>query len=125
VRSLDAVIARTFTLGHEFDMLPDDTEETLVGSSLHQAAIVALYTDQELGLDGYIPWEPDEFGRWPSATLGISFQPEGTQLRVFDQDGAPVPLAKELASQKSRLEQRVTDPQWAELDEELRRLRSG
>ncbi len=40
--------AHTVALGPEFDRLPDDTEETLVGTSLHQAAMVALYTSLTL-----------------------------------------------------------------------------
>jgi Uma2 family endonuclease len=233
---LDAVITRTFALGPEFDTLPNDTEETLMGSSLHQAAIVALYTSLEqcgpdrglpwfignqikmiiprqgrgsyqpspdilvhptltngsresihvtadgppalvievaspataeerdinlsspegkpgvyasigvqeylvfdptsallgislwarrMGLGGYIPWEPDESGRWTSSALGIAFEPEGTLLRVYDQDGRPVPFAKELAGLKSALEQQVAEQQrqLAELEAEIRRLR--
>ena len=30
-------------LGPEFDVIPDDTEESLMGSSLHQGAIVAAF----------------------------------------------------------------------------------
>jgi hypothetical protein len=57
VRSWDAVITRPFALGPEFDMLPNDTEETLMGSSLHQAAIVALYTSlQQCGPRRGLPW---------------------------------------------------------------------
>jgi Uma2 family endonuclease len=242
---LDAVIARTFALGPEFDMLPDDTEETLVGSSLHQAAIVALYTSLEqcgpgrglpwfvgnqikliiprqgggsyqpspdilvhptlssgsreslyvkadgppvliievasrstaverdinlmspdgkpgvyasIGVEeylvfdpsddilgspvwarrsgpaGYIPWEPDQSGRWHSSSLGISFEPQGTLLRVFDQNGDLVRLTAEFAdltmaqSENIRELQRqmaAQERRLAELEEELRRLRGG
>ena len=37
------MITRTIALGPEFDLFRDDDEETLVGSSSHQGAIVALY----------------------------------------------------------------------------------
>jgi Uma2 family endonuclease len=229
---LDAVIARTFDLGPEFDMLPNDTEETLVGSSLHQAAIVALYTSlqqcgprrglpwfvgnqikvviprqgytglympsadilvhptlgsgsrnslyvaadgppaliievaspstavendlnltsltgkpgayaaigvseylvfdpaseilttqvwgRRTGLDGYVPWEPDSDGRWISTTLGIAFEPQGTLLRVYDQENNPVRFTEELADLVADQAQ-----QLAELEEELRRLRGA
>lgn len=44
-------------LGPEFDTLRDDTEETLVGSSLHQGAIAALYTSLTLcGPSRGLPW---------------------------------------------------------------------
>lgn len=44
-------------LGPEFAGLPDDTEETLVGSSLHQGAIVALYSSLTLcGPERGLPW---------------------------------------------------------------------
>ena len=44
-------------LGPEFDGLQDDTEETLVGSSLHQEAITALYTSLTLcGPRRGLPW---------------------------------------------------------------------
>ena len=51
------MVTRTFTLGSEFDLFADDTEETLVGSSFHQAAITAL--DNGLtycGLERGLPW---------------------------------------------------------------------
>ncbi len=37
------MVTRTIALGPEFDLFRDDDEETLVGSSSHQGAIVALY----------------------------------------------------------------------------------
>ena len=42
------MIVQTAALGPEFDTLQDDTEETLVGTSLHQGAITALYTSLNL-----------------------------------------------------------------------------
>lgn len=36
------MLAKSFALDSRFDHLPDDTEETLVGSSLHQGAITVL-----------------------------------------------------------------------------------
>lgn len=51
------MVTRTFTLGPEFDLFEDDTEETLVGSSFHQAAITAL--DNGLNFCGPgrgLPW---------------------------------------------------------------------
>jgi len=38
------MVTRTITLGPELDWLPDDTEESLVGTSIHQAVIVILDT---------------------------------------------------------------------------------
>ncbi len=47
----------TVALGPEFDLLPDDTEETLVGTSLHQGAITTLYTSLTLcGPRRGLPW---------------------------------------------------------------------
>jgi Uma2 family endonuclease len=229
---LDAVITRTFALGPEFDTLPNDTEETLMGSSLHQAAIVALYTSLEqcgprrglpwfvgnqikliiprlgqqeryvpspdilvhptlgsgsrsslylaadgppsliievaspstavehdlnltsptgkpgayeaigvseylvfdpggdilippvwgrrAGPDGFIHWEPDSDGRWVSTALDIAFEPQGTLLRVYDQENKPVRFTQELADLVAEQQR-----QLAELEAEIRRLRGG
>lgn len=47
----------TVALGPEFDLLPDDTEESVVGTSLHQGAITALYTSLTLcGPRRGLPW---------------------------------------------------------------------
>ncbi len=49
--------AQAVALGPEFDLLRDDSEETLVGSSLHQGAITALYTSLTLcGPRRGLPW---------------------------------------------------------------------
>ncbi len=49
--------AQVAALGPEFDTLQDDREETLVGSSLHQGAIVALFTSLTLcGPRRGLPW---------------------------------------------------------------------
>lgn len=237
------MITRTFALGPEFDTLPNDTEETLMGSSLHQAAIVALYTSlqqcgpgrglpwfvgnqtklhiprqgrrpyqpspdilvhptlssgsrdslyinadgppvlvievaspstaverdinlisregkpgvyaaigvreylvfdptddilgspiwaRRIGPGGFVPWEPDGFGRWFSSTLGIAFEPQGTLLRVYNQDDELVrltdefaDLAMEQAQNIRELEKQITaqEQRLAELEDELRRLR--
>jgi Uma2 family endonuclease len=51
------MVAQDVALGPVFDALPDDTEETLVGSSLHQGAIVALHTSLTLcGPRRGLPW---------------------------------------------------------------------
>lgn len=51
------MVTRPVALGPEFDTLPDDTEETLVGTSLHQGAITALYTSLTLcGPRRGLPW---------------------------------------------------------------------
>lgn len=237
------MITRPFALGPEFDTLPNDTEETLVGSSLHQAAIVALYTSlqqcgpqrglpwfvgnqikliiprqgrgsyqpspdilvhptltsgsrdslyvkadgppaliievaspstaeerdinltsptgkpgvyaaigvreylvfdpsddildspvwgRRRGPGGFVPWEPDGMGRWFSSTLGIAFEPQGTLLRVYNQDDELVrltdefaDLAMEQAANIRELQRQMADQEQrlAELEAELRRLR--
>jgi Uma2 family endonuclease len=242
---LDAVITRTFALGPEFDTLPNDTEETLVGSSLHQAAIVALYTSlqqcgprrglpwfvgnqikliipregggsyqpapdilvhptlssgsreslyvkadgppvliievaspptaaerdtnltspagkpsvyasigvreylvfdpsddilgspvwaRRQGLDGFVPWAPDGMGRWFSPSLGISFEPQGTLLRVYDQNDQLVRLTDEFADltieqaeniRELQRQMAAQEQRLAELEAEIRRLRGG
>ncbi|MDP9371566.1 MAG: Uma2 family endonuclease, partial [Chloroflexota bacterium] len=49
--------AQAVALGPEFDILRDDNEETLVGSSLHQGAITALFTSLTLcGPRRGLPW---------------------------------------------------------------------
>ena len=67
---------------------------------------------------GFVPWEPDDNGRWSSDALGIAFEPRGVLLRVYDQDGRLVPVIDEFAN---LLEER--DRRLAELEAELRRLR--
>lgn len=224
------MIVQTAALGPEFDTLQDDTEETLVGTSLHQGAITALYTSLNLcgprrglpwfvgnqikivipregnkapyqpypdilvhptltnasrsslvlavdgppalvievaspatavendinltsptgkpkvyetigvteyvvfdpagdilgaqvwarraGPHGFVPWEPDDDGRWRSAALGIALAPQGVLLRVYDQNGVLVPITDELADRVEEQARRL-----AELEEQLRQLR--
>lgn len=51
------MIMHLIALDATFDHLPDDTEETLLGSSLHQGAIVALATGLNLcGPHQGLPW---------------------------------------------------------------------
>lgn len=229
------MLTRPFTLGFEFDSLSNDTEETLMGSSPHQAALAALYTSLErcgsgrglpwfvgdqikliiprqgprsfqpspdirvhqtltsgsresilltvdglpalvievatavereldltsptgkagvysaigvreylvfdptgdsvgepvwarrMGPGGYVPWEPDGFGRWFSSTLGIAFEPRDTLLRVYDRDGRLVRLTNELAGRTIEQEQHIADQQrrLAELEAESHKLRGA
>lgn len=72
------------------------------------------------GPRGFSPWEPNADGRWASTALGISFQPQGVLLRVYDQDGVLVPIVTELAALLADRERRL-----AALEEELRRLRGS
>ncbi len=51
------MLKQRVVLGPEFDHLPDDTEETLVGSSLHQGNITGIYTSLLLcGPRRGLPW---------------------------------------------------------------------
>lgn len=51
------MVTRTIALGPEFDLFRDDDEETLVGSSSHQGAIVALYEGlSNCGSKRGLPW---------------------------------------------------------------------
>lgn len=51
------MVTKHFTLGPEFDLAPDDTEETLVGSTAHQAAITALTTGLAISAERRgLPW---------------------------------------------------------------------
>jgi Uma2 family endonuclease len=51
------MLTRRIVLGPEFDHLPDDSEETLVGSSLHQGNITGTYTSLVLvGPKRGLPW---------------------------------------------------------------------
>jgi hypothetical protein len=62
-----------------------------------------------------------------SATLGIAFEPQGTLLRVYDQDGNPVRFTEELADLAAEQERRISEQQrrLAELEAELRKLRGA
>lgn len=51
------MVAHPLILGPEFDAIPDDTEETLVGSSIHQGAIVAAQTGLQICAQRHdLPW---------------------------------------------------------------------
>jgi hypothetical protein len=228
------MVAQLIALGPEFDTFQDDTEESVVGSSLHQAAITSLYGSlilcgphrglpwfignqteiiiprqgnmrsakaspdicvhptltnasrtslilasdgppvlaindinlvdpkgkpsvyqaigiteylvfdptgailgtpvwaRRAGASGFTPWEPTPDGRWTSAALGVSFEPQGLFLRVYDQDGALVPVVTEfvdiIAERTRQLEERdrqlgERDRRLAELEAEMRALR--
>ena len=84
------------------------------------------------GSRGYEPWEPDAAGRWASAALGISFEPHGVLLRVYDQAGRLVPTIDELDAAATERDRRIVeldavaaeqDRRIAELEAEVRRLR--
>jgi Uma2 family endonuclease len=84
------------------------------------------------GSRGYEPWEPDAAGRWSSAALGISFEPQGVLLRVYDQAGRLVPTIDERDAAATELDRRIVeldpvaaeqDRRIAELEAEVRRLR--
>lgn len=59
-------------------------------------------------------WQPDAEGRYHTIGLGLSFQPEGDLLRVFDPEGRPVPFNYEKAH--------LMHAQARELDERMREL---
>ncbi|MFI5269931.1 MAG: Uma2 family endonuclease [Chloroflexota bacterium] len=82
--------------------------------------------------EGFVPWPAGADGRWRSAVLPVSLQPEGLLLRVYDEMGAPVPIigeqARRIAEQTRRAEEqvRIVEEQVrhiTELEAELRRLR--
>jgi Uma2 family endonuclease len=50
------------------------------------------------------PWLPEADGRHHVPSLGISFQPEESLLRVYDQDGRPVPFDLELGLRQQAME---------------------
>jgi Uma2 family endonuclease len=79
------------------------------------------------GPGGFVPWAPEADGRYASAALGITFQPQGLLLRVYDQDGRLVPLTEKLAERDRQLAEQLAerDRRLAELEAELRRLRGA
>lgn len=68
--------------------------------------------------DAVEEWRPDANGRFHTSELGISFQPDGALLRIFDPNGRPVPYPHENAAIARALEQEV-----AALRAELGRMR--
>ena len=88
---------------------------------------------------GVVPWLPEAGGRWHSERLGLSFQPNGVLLTVYDRHGIPIATYSEerqrrLAEEQLRLDaerQRQEAEQarleaerrLAALEAELRRLR--
>jgi Uma2 family endonuclease len=106
------MVTRAFTLGPEFDLAPDDTEETLVGSTAHQGAIVALTTGLTICAERReLPWlvgnqltvvMPRERGKQPyqpSPDILVHLTLGGTQLTSLNvaEHGPPV-LAIEVTS---------------------------
>jgi Uma2 family endonuclease len=74
----------------------------------------------------YVPWEPEEDGRWHSA-LGIAFAPLNLLLRIWDGAGRLLPTNRELAEMLDARERELSarDREIAALREELRRLRGA
>ena len=77
------------------------------------------------GPTGWETWRAGEDGRWHCATIGVSFRPEGTLLRVHDAEGAVMPILSELARERAALarQQEALARRIAELEAENRRLR--
>lgn len=77
------------------------------------------------GVSGLTSWDPNSNGHWTSTTLGVSFEPRGTLLRVYNQEGNLVPIVTEfadiLADRDRQLEER--DQRLSALEAELRGLR--
>ena len=77
-------------------------------------------------------WRPEPDGRYRSAALGISLQPDGALLRVIDPAGHPVPYWYEAAQRNVALQQEAATlhrereaqaERIAALEAELERLR--
>jgi Uma2 family endonuclease len=110
------MVTQAVALGPEFDHLPDDTEETLVGATSHQGSINLLYDSLILcGPDRGLPWLvgnqlmlliPRQVGRSYNPSPDIMVHPtlgdvERTSLNVAI-DGPPV-LIVEVASPSTSL----------------------
>ena len=110
------MVTQVVALGPEFDHLPDDTEETLVGATSHQGSINLLYDSLTLcGPDRGLPWLvgnqlmlliPRQVGRAYRPSPDIMVHPtlgdvERTSLDVAI-DGPPV-LIIEVASPSTSL----------------------
>ncbi len=102
---------------------------------------------------GFTPWQPTADGLWHSTSIGVSFQPQGVLLGIYDRHGVFMPPysqerrrrlaaerraadverraadverhAADVEQRAADVEQRATDAQRriAELEAELRRLR--
>lgn len=76
-----------------------------------------------IGVHGfYEPWLPEADGRWHSA-LGISFAPEGVQLRLYDAQGQLIPNNEDMDDilAASEAELAASAARIAELEAQLRR----
>lgn len=63
---------------------PDDSEESVVGTDLHQMTIMNL----RWGINGeYRPWGPDASGQWRSEEIAVAFGIEGALAAVYTHDG--------------------------------------
>lgn len=89
--------------------------------------------------EGFVSWPAGTDGRWRSAVLPVTLQPEGLLLRVYDETGVPIPIIGEqarriaeqarMAAEQARMaaeQERRAEEQArhiAELEAALRRLR--
>jgi Uma2 family endonuclease len=82
----------------------------------------------------FVPWLPETDGRWHSKDLDLSFAPLGILLRIYDATGSLVPLASELARQRSvdmrhiaELDRQIAerDQRLAAMAAEIERLKAG
>jgi len=89
---------------------------------------------------GFTPWQPAADGRWHSTSIGVSFQPQGVLLGIYDRHGVFMPPYSQERRRRLAAEQRAVDVEQraadveqhaadaqrriAELEAELRRLRA-
>ena len=78
--------------------------------------------------EGFVPWLPGADGHWHSGVLPISVQPRGLLLRVYDSEGALVPIISEQArriaeqERRAREQARVAEEQARVAEEQARRI---
>jgi Uma2 family endonuclease len=106
------MVTRTIALGPELDWLPDDTEESLLGTSIHQAVIVILdtclnYFRRRAGLPWFvgnqlkliIPRQGDREAYRPSPDIIVHANLTATELTSLNvQVYGPPALVIEVAS---------------------------
>lgn len=109
------MVSARFALSPDLDWLPDDTEESLLGTTVHQGVIVIIDTGLNLykrraGLSWLIGNQlmliiPRRDGRsyYPSPDILSHPTLGGAQVRIYDPDGNLLPTIDELAEEVLRL----------------------
>ncbi len=69
---------------------------------------------------GFTPWQPAADGRWHSTSIGVSFQPQGVLLGIYDRHGVFMPPYSQERRRRLAAERRAADIEQHAADVERR-----